>query len=414
MGFFSKPTTRKPAPPRADAPGAPRPGTAYEVASQVAGRPGSSIGQRPMDPMPNDITVADRSMIDWATPGQPAFEVASANPGLCEVLENAALLYASGKADLARSTLEQGVQTDQDARTSPLAWLALFDLLQRASDRAAFDQMAMIYVVEFERSAPAWEERASAAMGTKAAPGGYVAISGKLTAAAATQIDGLKRAIAKNLAKARIDLSKVTDFDAAGAQLLATALGDARRARFGLEILHAERLRQSLEAAVRLGREGGEGAWLLSLEFMQWHNDRASFEDRAIEFAVAFELSPPSWEPPPVAAASTASGAGPAGSAGRDGLALQEDALRWSGTLLGSSTPQLAKLVENARGRSVIAIDMADVERVDFVCAAALLNTINSVELQRKSVQIVSASPIIRALLLLIGISPRHFVKKTD
>jgi hypothetical protein len=28
-------------------------------------------------------------------------------------------------------------------------------------------------------------------------------------------------------------------------------------------------------------------------------------------------------------------------------------------------------------------------------------------------VQIVGASPIIRALLLLIGISPRHFVRKT-
>jgi hypothetical protein len=29
-------------------------------------------------------------------------------------------------------------------------------------------------------------------------------------------------------------------------------------------------------------------------------------------------------------------------------------------------------------------------------------------------VQIVGATPIVRALLLLIGISPRHFVKKPD
>jgi hypothetical protein len=29
-------------------------------------------------------------------------------------------------------------------------------------------------------------------------------------------------------------------------------------------------------------------------------------------------------------------------------------------------------------------------------------------------VQIVGATPIVRALLLLIGISPRHFVKKAD
>ncbi len=55
---------------------------------------------------------------------------------------------------------------------------------------------------------------------------------------------------------------------------------------------------------------------------------------------------------------------------------------------------------------------MTDVERIDFVCAGSLLNAITRVEAQRKAVQIVGASPIIRALLLLIGISPRHFLKK--
>ena len=54
---------------------------------------------------------------------------------------------------------------------------------------------------------------------------------------------------------------------------------------------------------------------------------------------------------------------------------------------------------------------MAAVERVDFVCAGALLNAITRAESQRKTVQIAGASPIIRALLLLIGISPRHFIK---
>ena len=57
---------------------------------------------------------------------------------------------------------------------------------------------------------------------------------------------------------------------------------------------------------------------------------------------------------------------------------------------------------------------MSQVERIDFVCAGTLLNSINRIESQRKSVQIVGASPIIRALLLLIGISPRHFVKKAQ
>jgi hypothetical protein len=44
----------------------------------------------------------------------------------------------------------------------------------------------------------------------------------------------------------------------------------------------------------------------------------------------------------------------------------------------------------------------------------ALLNAVHRIEQQRKAVQIVGATPIVRALLLLIGISPRHFVKKAD
>src|SRR4029453_17902473 len=53
-------------------------------------------------------------------------------------------------------------------------------------------------------------------------------------------------------------------------------------------------------------------------------------------------------------------------------------------------------------------------ERIDFVCAGAFLNLITRIEGQRKAVQIVGVTPIIRALLLLLGVSPRHFLKKAE
>jgi ABC-type transporter Mla MlaB component len=80
--------------------------------------------------------------------------------------------------------------------------------------------------------------------------------------------------------------------------------------------------------------------------------------------------------------------------------------------MAGSLAPQLGRLADAVRSQQVIPVDMSEVERIDFVCAGALLNVINRIEGQRKAVQIVGASPIIRALLLLIGVSPRHFVKK--
>ena len=141
---------------------------------------------------------------------------------------------------------------------------------------------------------------------------------------------------------------------------------------------------------------------------------------RLEEFAVAFERSPPSWEPrtDALVVAASAGGLAPGERADADAGDVVADAdpdiLRWSGVMAGSLVPQLGGLAEFATTRPVVAVDMSEVERIDFVCAGTLLNAINRVEAQRKSVQIVGATPIIRALLLLIGISPRHFVKKPE
>jgi anti-anti-sigma regulatory factor len=304
------------------------------------------------------------------------------------------------------------VQTDHDAKLSPLAWLALFDLLQRAGDRAAFDQHALAYSLQFERSAPPWEGAAAAAPGPKVAPAGIIVVTGKLAAGSASQIDGIRRAVARKVAHARLDFGGVTGFDDAGARLLADALAEARRARLALAFERGQKLVAALDAAVRKGREGGEGAWLLSLELLQWTHAQAAFDERAIEYAVTFEMSPPSWEPPPAAAAPV-----PTGAAGADAEAVVEpvaegEQLAFTGTITGSALQHVARLTEFAQHRAVVPVDLSGVDRIDFVCAGALANGINRVETQRKSVQIVGATPIIRALLLLIGISPRHFVVK--
>ena len=129
---------------------------------------------------------------------------------------------------------------------------------------------------------------------------------------------------------------------------------------------------------------------------------------------MAFEQSPPSWEPPP-APADPAQEAGDAPAA-QEAADLPQDVemLVWTGVLAGTALPQLTQLAEFGQRRAILPLDMSGVERVDFVCAGALLNAINRIEAQRKSVQIVGATPIVRALLLLIGISPRHFVKKAQ
>lgn len=398
-----------PPPPEDPRPRIARPvASAREVAASVKGH-----ARVPPSPMPEpsvldprEVTVTGpTSLINLSGGGDQGIEVAEANPGLCAVLENAALLYANGQAAPARTVLAQGIVEDSDAKGSPLAWLALFDLLQRANDRAAFDQLSMQYVVAFERSAPVWEDRATESRpGARPPAGGYFALTGKLGSANAAQIDNMLAAAQKQ-AHVRLDLGSLTGADDAGARLLAQALVQLRRRHYGLVLQHPEKIRRALEGAVKQGRDAGEGYWMLLLELLQWQNDREEFEDRAVDFAVAFEVSPPSWEPPPSNEAAAKTAGVPAAAPER------AEALAFSGVMTGPSDPQLAKLAEFREGRTVVPIDMSAVERIDFVCAGALLNAIIRTEGQRKTVQIAGASPIVRALLLLIGISPRHFIK---
>jgi anti-anti-sigma regulatory factor len=420
MALFSKPPSKKPEPlklePKSGAPmtartpprSGDRPVSAREVAHDARGKKG--VAEWPGIEPAGEISVGGASMMEWST-SNSSIEVLQTNPGLCSVLENAALLFAGGQLEASRTLLEQGVRTDHDAKTSPLAWLALFDVLQRANDRAAFEQMALQYVVQFERSAPAWEEGLTTTAGPKVIAGGYIPVTGKLTAASAAQIEGMKRAIEKKVPHARLDLASVTGFDDVGARLLADALAYARKHRFALTLQRPEKLEVAVTAVVKRGRDGGEGAWLLSLELLQFANNHDAFDERSIEYAIAFEQSPPAWEPPPKPEAVT-----PADAPSDDKLRVVEDgdaeSLMFSGVLAGSTNAQLASMAEFAQRKAIVPIDMTAVDRIDFVCAGSLLNAINRIEHQRKAVQIIGASPIIRALLLLIGISPRHFLKR--
>jgi anti-anti-sigma regulatory factor len=420
MALFSKPPAKKPAAqklkisPVTGGSGARAPVSARDVAVQAQGRRGAS--DRPRAEPAGEISMTGASLIEWS-PMRTSIEVAQANPGLCAVLENAALLYASGQAQPARELLAQGVLEDHDAKNSPLAWLALFDLQQRANDRAAFEQLALQYVVQFERSPPAWEEGAPApVMAQKSTAGGYAQLTGKLTSASAPQIESLRKTMSRPGLQVRLDLAQVAGFDDAGARLLADALAEARKLHCQLTLQRPEKLRSALDILVRRGRDAGEGAWLLSLELLQFEHKPDAFDDRAIVYAVAFEQSPPSWEPPPEAAVEAptidaAEGAIDDGNVERS-VGAGVELVVWSGVMTGSATKQMAMISEYAHGHPVVPIDMSAVERVDFVCAGSLFNAVSRVESQRKAVQIVGASPIIRALLLLIGISPRHFLKK--
>ncbi len=326
------------------------------------------------------------------------------------MLENAALRFANGHALDARRQLEEGIENDIDTKLSVLAWLALFDLLQRQGDRAAFDKLALQYVVQFERSAPAWEVGDAPAASPRVV-GGSIAVTGKVTASAATQIEGIRRAVAKQTHGARIDLMSVIDFDDTGARLLANALAEARRSGLGLQLLQARsstpRSRTPSSRAARQARGRGSCRSSSCSGTTIARRSRIAPSNSRWPSSCRRPRSSRRWAPLRPLRQRRRS---------RRSLRRRMDwsrkCCKWTGVLTGSLAPPLGKLADSMHSHSVVAVDMSEVERIDFVCAGALLNVINRIETQRKTVQIVGASPIVRALLLLIGVSPRHFVKK--
>ena len=292
MAFFSKPPAKKkPEPSKAEV--RPRAASARELAAQA----GTKGARRHIEPAGGDMTVTGASLAQWA-PAQASFEVAQANPGLCAVLENAALRFANGQAADARRQLEEGIENDIDTKLSVLAWLALFDLLAAPARPCGIRQArpAVCHAVRALGAGVGRRRRAGSA--SPRVVGGSIVVTGKVTAAAATQIEAIRRAVAAADARRahRSHVGHTTSTTPAPASSPTrwrrrAGRGSGCNCSMGRSSIPRSRMRS--RTAARRARARG----YLSLELLQWTNDRSAFEDRAIEFAMAFELSPPSWEP---------------------------------------------------------------------------------------------------------------------
>jgi len=136
---------------------------------------------------------------------------------------------------------------------------------------------------------------------------------------------------------------------------------------------------------------------------LQWQNKPSEFDERALDYAITFEVSPPAWEPL----------AGKQEQAAKEVIPARSEAHVLKGVMLGPADLQISALYDFAEPRKVVQLDMSQVERLDFVCAGALQNALSNFDSKDKEVQILGATPIIQSLLLLIGIKPEYFRHKS-
>ena len=308
------------------------------------------------------------------------------------VAEEAAILYANGQSREARACLRRAVEGGSGEE---LVWLMLLDLHQLSEERAAFDALALEYVVRFERSAPTWREaeaKAGAAQPLSAAPraGGVVALSGKLSAASASDLDKL-RALDAGDRNARIDFARLAGADATGCRMLLEAL-QGLRARGVVAALSGEAtLLAGLARATRPGaRQTDAALWLLRMEILQWLGRAEEFEEVALDYAVTFEVSPPSFEARAVPAAAAE--------------AAPQEALVAPREIVGEVEGFVRELEAWAAARDEVRVDLAATRRIGFVAAGSLLNAATRLHGQGKRVQLEQANALVAVLLELMGL----------
>ena len=249
-----------------------------------------------LEPLPTEPAVP-------ATPA-PAAEPPPAVPPVAEkataaaappaALTEAASLLAGGHELEACRRLEVAIKGESLGELAGEVWLALFELLQLLGRQSAFETLALAYARRFESSPPAWAPVESHETADARVQG--IVLKGSLDAAVGESLKQLMK-LAQGHAEVSVDVGGVSAVDVAGATLLMRAVAALKKAHKAYFFRGAKQLAGVLGGAVSVGTREHEPLWLLLLELHQQAGDLAAFEDAAVNYAVTFEVSPPSFEP---------------------------------------------------------------------------------------------------------------------
>ena len=321
--------------------------------------------------------------------------------------QEAAVLYSANHAPAATELLRAEIK-DAMGRNNKQAWLMLFDLYQIAGDKTEFDALALLFTVKFEQSPPAWIERGAETADPRRAQSrerkDFYAFKpgpdGELAADIAKFV-----AFAEEQGTVRLDVGKVAAISATDATMLAGALAKLRRAKMPRWFNNLDPFEGVLRAAFNEKGADAKPYWMLLFELYILQGKAEAFEELALEYAVAFEMSPPNWEVYVNSVAAAAAKAAPQ-AATKAGPAAGPDAgFELKGVLTASSAAQMAELNAHAATRPEVVVDMGKVLRVEFGYTSALFDVVKAIQLAGKRVILTNLNEVNAALLEALGVN---------
>jgi anti-anti-sigma regulatory factor len=304
-------------------------------------------------------------------------------------LEQAVVLFANGQDAAARGLLEALIRAYPGIEGRRF-WHLLFDLLQIVGDRAAFEKLGVEFAEVCETSPPTWRQEQAAKIREETGQK-IVVLQGVLTEECASPLAELEQAIHQKQPVV-VDCGKLIGCDDEIAGRFAELLTRARRAGVSLTVEQPEALRRRLNDRLVAGEATHVRSWLLLLELLQRHGTQEEFEERAVDYAVTFELSPPSWDDRlPVANKMIV-----------QPQRIRDDAYYLGGDLKSCRFEDLIPVIEQ---NEMPVLDFSGVRRMDFFSAGQLVNRLAPYKTAGRDIVIRSPNHLVAELMAVVGLN---------
>jgi ABC-type transporter Mla MlaB component len=323
-----------------------------------------------------------------------SIEVSEIQGRLHPAAESAAMRYAGGYPEEARRALEQGLAQFPEERR---LWLMLLDLHRLDGHWRDYEAVVSAYRRQFSQDPPSERERLEqeARLPEPLRSGGKAcwALGGTLDASAVGTLARLREA-ASHHTFVHLDLSRLSGVEAAGCRLLADTLEQLIASGNGIVLTGDRLLDRLLREAVEVDPPR-RPFWELLLILLRFAQDRIGFERTALEYALATDLPAPTWEPLILPQPQLNL---PGERRNEPRYAMREQFVV-SGVMAGADDPQLAALADFAHEHQYINLDMSQLERLDFVCAAQLANTLAALTREARVIRLIRPNQLVAALL---------------
>jgi anti-anti-sigma regulatory factor len=308
-------------------------------------------------------------------------------------LEDSAISHANGQTTEALRCVEAAIAGGNLGPWSMQAWLIRFDLYTQLGLKAAYDSAADQFAQIFERSAPSWSPPETSHRGSAGLGMPVVNISGRLSAASAAPLAALRKTI-ERYDGVQLDFARFEGVDVEGCRHLLLVLKSLARAGKVVSIMNPDSIVASVSAQTRPGDAiQDHSPWLLKIELMRILGRQKDFEEIAIDYAVTYDVSPPSWPDAPIAV-KRQDGPRPSPS----------DACMALGDVVAPADELLSRIRAHAARHRPLVVDLGHARRMDFVSASQFVKLLTELGRTHKDIEIRGANEMISTLLVMMGL----------